>query len=188
VDVVAAGDVRQRFALIAALDRLALLVISEFERSAHFLSARARSGKKNSLVFIAVASSQFVNPIFDIQKSLQLYLGIVNSVATIATFSSRVVFSSVEKIRPSSLEALLETVDDAKLRGAATALRRRGEKYTAVSPRLAGALIRIIASIPENRPVVQRILARKDVPLVHAEPQTGNVNRPRARSSCGSRQ
>jgi hypothetical protein len=56
------------------------------------------------------------------------------------------------------------------------------------TPKLAGALIRIIASIPENRPVVQRILARKDVPLVHAKPQTGNVNRPRARSSCGSRQ
>jgi hypothetical protein len=41
----------------------------------------ARSGRKNSLVLIAVASSQFVNPhliLFDIQKSLQLYLGIVN--------------------------------------------------------------------------------------------------------------
>jgi hypothetical protein len=39
-DVVAAGDVGKRLALIPALDRLALLVVSEFERSAHFLSAR----------------------------------------------------------------------------------------------------------------------------------------------------
>ncbi|MGC1891487.1 MAG: hypothetical protein WA709_36330 [Stellaceae bacterium] len=70
----------------------------------------ARSGKKNSLVRIAVASGQFVNPISDIQESPQLYLGIVNSVATVATFSSRVVFSSVEKITPSALEALLERV------------------------------------------------------------------------------
>ena len=43
-------------------------------------------------------------------------------------------------------------------------MRRRGDKYTAVSPKLASALIRIIASIPENRPVMQRILARMDVP------------------------
>jgi len=43
-------------------------------------------------------------------------------------------------------------------------LRGRGEKYAAVSPKLASALIRIIASIPENRPAVQRILARMDVP------------------------
>jgi hypothetical protein len=129
-----------------------------------FEHSTARSGKKNSLVLIAVASGEFVNPILDTQESPQLYLGVVNSVATVATFSSRVVFSSVEKITPSSLEALLERVGDAKFRGAATQLRKRAEKYTAVSPKLASTLIRIIASIPENRPVVQRILARMDVP------------------------
>jgi hypothetical protein len=39
-DVVAAADVVKRFALVAALDRLALLVIGELERSAHSLPAR----------------------------------------------------------------------------------------------------------------------------------------------------
>src|ERR1700730_7939444 len=38
-DVVAAGDVGKRLALVAALDRLALLVIGELERPAHFLPA-----------------------------------------------------------------------------------------------------------------------------------------------------
>jgi hypothetical protein len=36
-DVVGAGDVGKCLALVAALDRLALLVIGEFERWAHFL-------------------------------------------------------------------------------------------------------------------------------------------------------
>src|SRR6266478_10018913 len=39
-DLVGASDVGKRLALVAALDRLALLVIAEFERSAHFLPAR----------------------------------------------------------------------------------------------------------------------------------------------------
>jgi hypothetical protein len=39
-DIVAAREFGKRLALVAALDRLALSVIGEFERSAHFLPSR----------------------------------------------------------------------------------------------------------------------------------------------------
>jgi hypothetical protein len=60
----------------------------------------ARSGKKNWLVLIAVANGQFCNPLADDQDTPELYLAVVNSIATVATFSSRVVFSSTEKLTP----------------------------------------------------------------------------------------
>jgi len=124
----------------------------------------ARSGKKNSLVLITVAGSQFPDPEFDIKDSRQLFIGVVNSIATVAMFSSRVVFTSVEKIAPGSLEALLDRVTDSNLRGAITSLRRWDDKYRAVSPKPASSLIQAIAAIPENRPALQRMLARMDVP------------------------
>jgi hypothetical protein len=124
----------------------------------------ASSAQKNSLVLIAVASGAYINPISDTRESSALYLGVVRSIAAVATFSSRVVFNWVEKIEPVSLELLLNGVTEAKLRNALGSVRGRSSKYSAISPKLAGCLIGLIASEPKNKPILQRILSRLDVP------------------------
>jgi hypothetical protein len=124
----------------------------------------ASSVRKNSLVLIAIASGQYVDAICDTRESSALFLGVVGSIAPVATFSSRVVFERVEKISPGSLEVLLDRVTDAKFRNAIAALGNRPSKYSAVSPKLGGCLIGLIASVSHNKPTLQRILSLLDAP------------------------
>jgi len=113
-----------------------------FRFSLTFDHEAARSGKKNRLVLIAVASSQFSDPLFDNEDAPELYLGVVSSIATVSTFSSRVVFSSGEKIRPSSLELLLDGISESKFRGAITTLKKRDENMLRLAQSLPAVLFR----------------------------------------------
>ena len=107
----------------------------------------ARIMSRNSIVIIEIGGNQPA-----------LRLGLVRSVLVISTFDSRVVFDLIQSIQPSSLEKLPDLSQETLLKISISDFFINDTSPLQVPPELEQHLIESIASLPENIPILQRIL------------------------------
>lgn len=120
----------------------------------------ARLAQPNGLALIAV------DDVDDEPDELEarLFVGLVTSVAGVAFFDSRVVVAYIEPVFPRTLLALLAQIDEPSLRAGVTRVTRGTDDLTALSPRLAEAVVRRLAAEPFNEDAFSRIIAILDKP------------------------
>lgn len=132
-----------------------------------------RGGRRFSLTFpheqARVARPMSFCLIAAEEKLPRLRVGLVRSIAASATFDSRVVFDLVQPVDPSSLEALLGTIEARSLLAGVRKLREGMETFTAVSPKLADAIIGVLAEDPDNGPALQVIAAVANQPIRYVD-------------------
>lgn len=120
----------------------------------------ARLAQPNGLALIAVDDEDDEPD----EPEARLFVGLVTSVAGVAFFDSRVVVGSIRPVFPRTLLALLAQIDEPSLRAGATRVARGTDDVTALSPRLAEAVVRRIAAEPFNDDVLSRLVAILDKP------------------------
>ncbi|WP_218191934.1 hypothetical protein [Pseudomonas sp. R16(2017)] len=113
-----------------------------------FPHAISHSGRPNTLVLIATTG-----------RTHTLRLGLIRSIQAISTLDSRVMFDCVLMITPRSINALVAGVTSATLRGPINKLKSETVEFQPVSKKLGEKLIALIAEVPANAAVFQRILA-----------------------------
>jgi hypothetical protein len=99
----------------------------------------------------------------------QLYLGLVRSIGPAATLASRLVIDFVHPIQPGRLNALIDSVDEPRLKRAAAALKTGTAAVQAISDKLRQALLERIASFETNHPVLNLISAQLDRPKAYRD-------------------
>jgi hypothetical protein len=94
----------------------------------------------------------------------RLFVGLVTSIAGVAFFDSRVVVNHVGAVLPRTLPEFLSQIDEPALRAGVNRVSRSTDGLTALSPKLAAALVRRLAAEPFNQPALSRIVAILDKP------------------------
>lgn len=118
-----------------------------------FSHADARVVRPQTLCLIAVDGERTA-----------LCVGRIRSIAASATFDTRIVFDLVSEIAPTSLSALLASVQNARLQSSIRTLGDGYKSLRAVSPKLGAELLRVVADDPDNHVIVRRIAAVIDRP------------------------
>lgn len=113
----------------------------------------AREAHSKSFVLIAVSG--------DVPSS---HVAFVTSVQATATFDTRVAFDGCQPIQPSSINELLNAIQEPALRNGARNLTLSDAPLRAISAKLGARIIRDVASISENTVALDRIIARLDQP------------------------
>lgn len=121
----------------------------------------ARLAQPHGLALVAIGDDGGGEPD---EPRPRLFVGLVTSVAGVAFFDSRVVVNHVGAVLPRTLPALLSQIGESALRAAVNRVGRGTESLTALSPKLAVALVRRLAADPFNQPALSRIVAILDKP------------------------
>ena len=98
----------------------------------------------------------------------ETYIGLVRSRARITTLDSRVSFTAVNKVKPSTEDELLNLVTEPMLKGN---LRRRlnsNELVVPLSPKLSEHLVKKLAAIDNNHDAMRAVMERLDSPQTYS--------------------
>jgi hypothetical protein len=113
----------------------------------------ARAARSKSLVLIEVGGDE-----------PSAHVAFVTSVQATATFDTRVAFDACQPIQPSSINELLNAVQEPALRKGARNLIRSDASLQAISAKLGARIIRDVANNAVNAVALDRIIARLDQP------------------------
>lgn len=115
--------------------------------SLNFPHDEARGGQRNGLVLVDV-----------IDSGTPLRLGLIASKRATTTLDSAIVFDLVRSLAGQSLQRVLAAVTEPELRAPRDRLATIEDRFQRVSPKPGEAILRQIAAIPENAPLLVRLL------------------------------
>lgn len=98
----------------------------------------------------------------------ETYIGLVKSRKPITTLDSRISFTAVRKMKPSSEKEILSLVTEPTLKGILRSRLNSNESVVPLSPKLSEHLVKKIAAIDENHDVMRAVMERLDSPRTYS--------------------
>lgn len=98
----------------------------------------------------------------------EIFIGLVRSRAPISTLDSRIGFTAVRKMKPSSEDELLNLATEPMLKGILRSRLNSNESVVPLSPKLSEHLVKKLAAIDENHDVMRAVIERLDSPRTYS--------------------